>query len=90
MSRAFCSTVAVINKELSVKTRVSEELVTRDLDLIMPSPEERVTLKSLYIHLTRIGVIQLELVAACLKFDENKYQQVRTELDPPTCRPLWV
>lgn len=65
---------------MGVKIRVSEELVTRDLDLIMPSPEDRVALESLYIHLTRIGVIQLELVAACLKFDETKYQQVRTEL----------
>jgi hypothetical protein len=69
---------------------VSEELVNRDLDLIMPSPEDRLTLESLYIHLTRIGVIQLDLVAACLKFDENKYQQVRIELESPTCRPLWA
>lgn len=77
MSRAFCSTVAVINKELSVKTRVSEELVNRDLDLIMPSPEDRVALGSLYIHLTRIGALQLELVATHLNYDDTKYQEVR-------------
>jgi hypothetical protein len=65
-------TTAVVNKDLRVKTRVNEDLVDRDLELLVPTFDDRDAAGSLYVPMAKIGLLQLELVLSSMQHEKAR------------------
>jgi hypothetical protein len=68
----------VMNKKAQMKARLKREIVSRDLELLVPCADDRATLGPLFVPIARLGIIQLELVLEAVKC-EGLSNQVRRQ-----------
>lgn len=61
-----------MNKDLRIKMRVNEELVDRDLELLVPTFDDQDAAGSLYVPMAKIGLLQLELVLSSMQHEKAR------------------
>jgi hypothetical protein len=77
----------VMNKKAQLKARLKREIVSRDLELLVPCADDRATLGPLFVPIARLGIVQLELVLETVMCEGHTNQvrhQARTARAPAT------
>lgn len=57
---------------MRIKTRVNEELVDRDLELLVPTFDDQDAAGLLYVPMAKIGLLQLELVLLSMQHEKAR------------------